>query len=858
MIRLRQFGWALVLAGVGFAANAGEPILWTDPGLPPKTDGTYQMWTPGVGVNNANGDYANGGFMNSARSTGAEALWNIGVTGQGVSAAVIDGRVFTDHEKFVGKIVADISNPISLYSDHGTHVAGTVVGMAPGAKLIVGNYFFYEDVSKLDVPNAAVFNDIAANATKYNIVAVNNSWGAPHPNTGYAGDYYTDPNTVAAAYPLTAAAVQNLLAAGVITVAATGNDGEGDIMGYPNGLPGVLSVGALSRYGLIAEFSNQYQKDGFILLAPGVDIYSAVASGDNMYQNMPGTSMASPHVTGAIALLASGARNATPAEIITALYQSAARVNYNQTVSKELVDVSSNIDQSTVDNLRNALGITRQVNYDNASLDDWRYVTRLVQVANGLQATTTYSAMSLGQIVDAVLYNTGNARADFTALFNKLGGEAELNYTDYGFLRVDKAYKYLLAQKTEQLSGVVAADGGRVGAEMAQGLAQHFGGVLSEQNHLLYQRLAFMSPEQRRDTLRQISPSLNAAAVDGASLAVGAANRQIVSRFERARMNTLYADRLASQNRASAGGEPEFSLSGIYGKSSELWAQGLGVYGHRDGTKNVAGFDEHYAGAAFGYAARADEWRYGAFGTWANFGMNGTDGNANGNFLSVGVNGGWSAEKFFVNALGAYNVGIYDVNRGIVAPGVFISDVGGGAMPMYASTLGWTGKSTNTTHGFSAFLSGGYDFVQTRGWTVGARAEGGAVFAHNVGYDERGADGLNLRVDSFNAWRLDGGAGLEVAKIIAPENFHLGHFLLSARVRGMYGAGFGDSVSGEFASSGAKFRVAPEYLKSAYVMPEASLRWQVNDRLGFSATYQGRFSGEYRQHAGIFGASLGF
>ncbi|GHT05407.1 hypothetical protein FACS1894139_09150 [Planctomycetales bacterium] len=851
---------AWVLAGL--AANAADPILWEQPGLPPRTDGTYEMWTPGVGDVNANGDYANGGFMNSARSTGAEALWNIGVTGQGVSAAVIDAGFLTTHEKFFDangnkKIVENLSP--NLINDHGTHVAGTVVGMAPGAKLIVGV------AADGDTDNSNIFNDIAEHAAEYNIVAVNNSWGNPHPNAGYAGDYYTDPYAVATAYPQTAAAVQNLWEAGVITVAATGNDGEGDRMGYPNGLPGVVAVGALSRYGLIAEFSNQYQKDEFILLAPGVDIYSAVCDTNNLtvtnlYENMPGTSMASPHVTGAIALLASGARNATPDEIINALYQSADRVNYNQTVAKELVDVSYfagyGITPTSISALKTANVIARTVDYSDALLDDWRYVNRLTQVIRGLKATTTYDTMPPEQIVAAVIDNTGNARTDFMDMFAKIGGEDKLAYTDYGFLRVDKAYKYLLAQKTEQLA--VAADGGRVGAEMAQGLAQHFGGVLSEQNHLLYQRLAFMSPEQRRDTLRQISPALNAAAVDGASLAVGAANRQIVFRFERARMNTLYSDRLAAQNRASAGGEPEFGLSGLYGKSSELWAQGLGVYGHRDGTKNVAGFDEHYAGAAFGYAARADEWRYGAFGTWANFGMNGKDGDASGNFLSVGLNGGWSAEKFFVNALGTYNVGIYDVNRGIVAPGVFIKDVGGGAMPMYASTLGWTGKSTNTTHGFSAFLSGGYDFIQTRGWTVGARAEGSAVFAHNVGYDEHGADGLNLRVDSFNAWRLDGGAGLEVAKIIAPENFHHGNFLLSARVLGMYGAGFGGDITGEFASSGAKFRVAPEYLKSAYVMPEASLRWQVNDRLGFSATYQGRFSGEYRQHAGIFGVSLGF
>ncbi|GHV19671.1 hypothetical protein AGMMS49959_05340 [Planctomycetales bacterium] len=849
MMHLRQFGLAWVLAGL--AANAADPILWEQPGLPPRTDGTYEMWTPGVGDVNANGDYANGGFMNSARSTGAEALWNIGVTGQGVSAAVYDMSVDYTHEKLSGKVIENVSVFTNPAGDHGTHVAGTVVGMAPDAKLITisgdGGSPYNLFTPPYPTNGSAAFDYLAGLAQQYNLVAVNNSWGG--------GGYFDSSDDIAANNSALYAAAQKLADKGVIVVAATGNDGVNDLMNNPAGLPGVLAVGAFSRYGLIAEFSNQYQKDGFILLAPGVDIYSSVydtnnPTATNLYENMPGTSMASPHVTGAIALLASGARNATPDEIINALYQSADRVNYDRTaiVSETLVDVSYfadlGITEASISALQTAGLIPNTVNFDNATLDDWRYVNRLAIVMKNMG------------ISDVNYINTPTLKDDFKRILAGLGGEDPLEYIDYGFLRVDKAYKYLLAQKTKQLA--VAADGGRVGAEMAQGLAQHFGGVLSEQNHLLYQRLAFMSPEQRRDTLRQISPALNAAAVDGASLAVGAANRQIVSRFERARMNTLYSDRLASQNRASAGGEPEFGLSGLYGKSSELWAQGLGVYGHRDGTKNVAGFDEHYAGAAFGYAARADEWRYGAFGTWANFGMNGKDGDASGNFLSVGLNGGWSAEKFFVNALGAYNVGIYDVNRGIVAPGVFIKDVGGGAMPMYASTLGWTGKSTNTTHGFSAFLSGGYDFIQTRGWTVGARAEGSAVFAHNVGYDEHGADGLNLRVDSFNAWRLDGGAGLEIAKIIAPENFHHGNFLLSARVLGMYGAGFGGDITGEFASSGAKFRVAPEYLKSAYVMPEASLRWQVNDRLGFSATYQGRFSGEYRQHAGIFGVSLGF
>jgi subtilisin family serine protease len=138
-----------------------------------------------------------------------------------------------------------------------------------------------------------------------NIVATNNSWGGG----GYSALLYD--------------AINRANDAGILFIAAAGNDGlDIDVSAsYPTGydLPNVISVAAINSYGELASFSN-YGLTQVDLGAPGVAIISTVPS--NKYASYNGTSMATPHVTGAAALYKSINPSAIAAQIKAAILNS--------------------------------------------------------------------------------------------------------------------------------------------------------------------------------------------------------------------------------------------------------------------------------------------------------------------------------------------------------------------------------------------------------------------------------------------------------------------------------------------------------------------------------------------------------
>ncbi len=117
----------------------------------------------------------------------------------------------------------------------------------------------------------------------------------------------------------------------ILFVAAAGNggiDGIGDnndvVPNYPSNydLPNVIAVAAITSTGGLASFSN-YGVTTVDLGAPGVGIYSTLpGSGGTSYGSYSGTSMATPHVTGAAALYASTHPGATAAQIKAAILNS--------------------------------------------------------------------------------------------------------------------------------------------------------------------------------------------------------------------------------------------------------------------------------------------------------------------------------------------------------------------------------------------------------------------------------------------------------------------------------------------------------------------------------------------------------
>jgi Subtilase family len=124
--------------------------------------------------------------------------------------------------------------------------------------------------------------------------------------------------------------IADLIAEGIVVVAAMGNEfEEGNPTEYPAALPGVCAVGATDHADRRGGFSNTGKH--ISLSAPGVSIVSTTptfsfANGKSDYDTWDGTSMATPHVSAAAALLLAKDPELTPAEVIKKLQRSADKV----------------------------------------------------------------------------------------------------------------------------------------------------------------------------------------------------------------------------------------------------------------------------------------------------------------------------------------------------------------------------------------------------------------------------------------------------------------------------------------------------------------------------------------------------
>ncbi len=216
-------------------------------------------------------------------------LWLL-TQGEGVKVAVIDTGVDAGHPDLAGRVLPgyDLVNDDGDATDdhgHGTHVAGTIAalvnngidvgGVAPGAKII--------PIKVLNASGQGYNADIANGVLE----AANR--GAKIINLSLGG---TDNSETLRR------AIADVQARGVVVVAAAGNDGVSTPF-YPAANDGVIAVAAVDSARRKADFSNY--GDYIDIAAPGVNIGSTRKGGG--VATMSGTSMASPHVAGACALL---------------------------------------------------------------------------------------------------------------------------------------------------------------------------------------------------------------------------------------------------------------------------------------------------------------------------------------------------------------------------------------------------------------------------------------------------------------------------------------------------------------------------------------------------------------------------
>jgi len=201
--------------------------------------------------------------------------------------------------------------------DHGTHVAGTI-GAVGGNGIGVAGVCW--NVKLLNAKFLGATSGSTANAVKavdyftalknkgVNIVATNNSWGGG----GYTQSLYD--------------AIQRANNAGVLFVAAAGNNGANidKRLSYPAAYSNanIVAVASITSTGALSSFSN-YGVKNVDIGAPGSNINSTLPG--NTYGPYSGTSMAAPHVSGAIALYRSLNSTATMLQTRTAILNAATK-----------------------------------------------------------------------------------------------------------------------------------------------------------------------------------------------------------------------------------------------------------------------------------------------------------------------------------------------------------------------------------------------------------------------------------------------------------------------------------------------------------------------------------------------------
>jgi len=232
----------------------------------------------------------------------APAVWDNGIFGEGILIANIDSGVYKDHEALRDNFAGAWKDAVNGQDDqpyddhgHGTHTMGTIcgrsrgIGVAPGATWIA--------CKALDSLNRGSEQSLLScgqwifeQRPLPHVVC--NSWGGDRGgNTWY--------NNV----------ISSWRSVGIIPVFSIGNDGnQCGTARSPGDQDNLISVGNTDINDVVARTSSRgpavrSRKTKPEVSAPGENVWSASNNGDTQYRSFSGTSMAAPHVTGAIALM---------------------------------------------------------------------------------------------------------------------------------------------------------------------------------------------------------------------------------------------------------------------------------------------------------------------------------------------------------------------------------------------------------------------------------------------------------------------------------------------------------------------------------------------------------------------------
>lgn len=226
----------------------------------------------------------------------AQRMWPT-TKGESSIVAVVDTGIDYKHPCLKDNVIGGASfvpgeEDYMDLNGHGTHVAGIIaangdiLGVAPQAKLLgvkVLNKFGTGTLSSINQGLAWVRKWRGENGERVNVI--NMSLSTSLPNTTLHRE------------------IQQAINEGITVVCAAGNEGDGNPdtpeIAYPAYYKETIAVGAIDLQTGIANFSNS--NDRIDVVAPGVDTYSTYPQGK--FVELSGTSMAAPHVAGAVALI---------------------------------------------------------------------------------------------------------------------------------------------------------------------------------------------------------------------------------------------------------------------------------------------------------------------------------------------------------------------------------------------------------------------------------------------------------------------------------------------------------------------------------------------------------------------------
>ncbi|MCT2536446.1 S8 family peptidase [Aquibacillus koreensis] len=261
--------------------------------------------------------------------------WKEGYTGRGV-VGVIDTGCDRKHPDLKNRIIGgrnfsseNKSNFLDFndQNGHGTHVAGTIAatvnglgvsGVAPHAQVFVLKAFDAKGYGETESIINAIHYAIrwrGNNGEKIRVLSISFGSKENHPKLHQA--------------------VRKAVANDMLVVCAAGNDGDDNIHTterlYPGHYQEVVQVGAVDHKGNMAPFTNS--NDEIDLVAPGVDVRSTYLNGK--YASLSGTSMATPHVAGAAAIMIEQlekelGRTLTEPELYTQLIQSTVSLKHSK------------------------------------------------------------------------------------------------------------------------------------------------------------------------------------------------------------------------------------------------------------------------------------------------------------------------------------------------------------------------------------------------------------------------------------------------------------------------------------------------------------------------------------------------